>query len=241
MKEATSIILHSESVAAVNCLTDEQAGILFKAILEYAYSEKVWESKDTALQALFSMFKTQIDRDWKRYKERCEKNRVNALKRHAKGGEPMPREPVASDGNQSQANETNNNSNNNANNNNNDEQANAIIINNESDVSFDTIWEMYGRPIGEKSFIKAMWDELPPEDHMAILKYLPCYIANTPDVKYRKYFNNFLSERYWETHPLNTNQNGIINYPRINEQTKRKRDVLNTATKVINGFESASE
>ena len=130
MKEATNIILHSESMTAVNCLTDEQAGILFKAILEYAYSKKVWKSKDTALLALFSMFKTQIDRDWTKYNERCEKNRLNALKRHAKGGEPMPREPVASDGKLAQANESNNNRNNNIKNN--DDIANASNINIES-------------------------------------------------------------------------------------------------------------
>jgi hypothetical protein len=79
------------------------------------------------------MFKTQIDRDWTKYNERCEKNRLNALKRHAKGGEPMPREPVASDGKLAQANESNNNRNNNSKNN--DDIANAININMESNQS----------------------------------------------------------------------------------------------------------
>ena len=241
MKEATSIILHSESVAAVNCLTDEQAGKLFKAILEYADSEKSWESKDTALQALFSMFKTQIDRDWKKYKERCDKNRQNALKRHTKGGEPMSREPNASDGMPSQADASNNNRNGNNNDNNNDEPANAIIINGEADISFDAVWEMYGKPIGEKNYAKTLWDGLSAEDHAAILAYIPTYVANTPEVRYRKNFYNFLSERYWETHPLNINQNGIVTNSRIDEQEKRKRDVLSTAAKVVAGFSAAKE
>lgn len=172
MKEATNIILHSESMTAVNCLTDEQAGILFKAILEYAYSKKVWKSKDTALQALFSMFKTQIDRDWTKYNERCEKNRLNALKRYAKGGEPMPREPVASDGKLAQANESNNNRNNNSKNN--DDIANAININIESN-------------------------------------------------------------------PSEIQSNGTNNYPRIDKQEKRKRDVLSAATNVIERFSSTSK
>ena len=172
MKEATNIILHSESMTAVNCLTDEQAGILFKAILEYAYSKKVWKSKDTALQALFSMFKTQIDHDWTKYNERCEKNRLNALKRHAKGGEPMPREPVASDGKLAQANESNNNRNNNSKNN--DDIAKAININTESN-------------------------------------------------------------------PSEIQSNGTNNYPRIDKQEKRKRDVLSAATNVIAGFSSTSK
>jgi hypothetical protein len=79
MKEATSIIIHSENNTAVKCLTNEQAGILFKGILEYSSSGTPLESTDTALQALFSMFKVQIDRDFKKYSDRCEQNRLNAL------------------------------------------------------------------------------------------------------------------------------------------------------------------
>ena len=85
MKEATSIIIHSENNTAVKCLTNEQAGILFKGILEYSSSGMPLESTDTALQALFSMFKVQIDRDFKKYSDRCEQNRLNALRRHQNG------------------------------------------------------------------------------------------------------------------------------------------------------------
>lgn len=91
MKEATSIIIHSENNTAVKCLTNEQAGILFKGILEYSSSGMPLESTDTALQALFSMFKVQIDRDFKKYSDRCEQNRLNALRRHQNSNNRLSR------------------------------------------------------------------------------------------------------------------------------------------------------
>ena len=77
-KEIKSIILYLDSAAAIDYLTDEQAGILFKAVLRYGRDGQMLESSDTALTALFTMLCTQIDRDHKKYEERCERNVTNA-------------------------------------------------------------------------------------------------------------------------------------------------------------------
>jgi hypothetical protein len=92
---------------------------------------------------------------------------------------------------------------------------------------------MYGKTLGDMNSAKALWDVLSEQDHAAILAYIPSYVANTPEIRYRKYFNNFLSERYWETHPLNTEQNGNNIKPRIDEKDQRKRNVYNSAVKAI--------
>ena len=243
MKEIKSIILYLDSLVAIEHLTDEQAGILIKAVLRYAKDGQQLEISDTALIALFSILCAQIDRDHMKYEERCKRNSANARKRFTNQGKNEQSQPIAIDGKPPQTDRclNNNKNNNDSDNDNIDDTANAIIINNETDVSFDMVWEMYGKPIGEKNSIKVMWDGLSEEDHAAILAYIPAYVASTPDIQYRKFFKNFLSERYWETHPLNSNKNGIIIEPRINEQEKRKRDVLSTATKVIAGFGTASE
>ena len=75
-KEIKSIILYLDSAAAIDYLTDEQAGILFKAVLRYGRDGQMLESSDTALTALFTMLCTQIDRDHKKYEERCERNAI---------------------------------------------------------------------------------------------------------------------------------------------------------------------
>ena len=253
MKEIKSIILYLDSIVAIEHLTDEQAGILIKGVFRYARDGQQLTSSDTALIALFSMLCNQIDRDHKKYKERCERNSANARKRYTNLSQCVQSHLSANDGVPSQANGCLNNNDNKSNNkkdngnenenknDNDDDTANAIIINKETDVSFETVWEMYGKPVGDKNSIKTMWNELTDQDRTAILTYLPGYIANTPEIRYRKNFNNFLSERYWENHPINVSQDGINNRQRIEEDEKRKRNVYSTAAEVIAEYGTVSE
>ena len=237
MKEIKSIILYLDSLVAIEHLTDEQAGILIKAVLRYAKDGQQLETSDTALIALFSILCAQIDRDHKKYEERCKRNSANARKRHTSQGQNEQSQPIAIDGKPPQTdgclNDNDNNNNNDSYNENNDDTANTIIINRGSDVSFDDILKMYGKTVGDINSAKALWDKLSEEDQAAILAYIPGYVAKTPEIRYRKYFNNFLSERYWEIHPLNTEQDGNNIKPRIDEKDQRKRNVYNSAVKAI--------
>ena len=237
MKEIKSIILYLDSLVAIEHLTDEQAGILIKAVLRYAKDGQQLKTSDTSLIALFSILCAQIDRDHRKYEERCKRNSANARKRHTNQGQNEQSQPIAIDGKPPQTdgclNDNDNNNNNDSNNDNSDDTANAIIINSGSGVSFNDIWKMYGKTVGDINSAKALWDGLSEQDHAAILTYIPCYVANTPEIRYRKYFNNFLSERYWETHPLNKEQNGNNIKPRIDEKDQRKRNVYNSAVKAI--------
>ena len=83
-KDIKSIILYLDSAEAIEYLTNEQTGILFKAVFRYARTGQKLESSDTALTALFTIFCAQIDRDHKKYEERCERNVANAKKRYDK-------------------------------------------------------------------------------------------------------------------------------------------------------------
>ena len=68
---------------AVSCLDDMMAGRLFKALFDYASNGTVPKWNDKALTAVFSMFKSQIDKSIEAYHEKCEKNAMNARKRYA--------------------------------------------------------------------------------------------------------------------------------------------------------------
>ena len=244
MKEIKSIILYLDSLVAIEHLTDEQAGILIKAVLRYAKDGQQLETSDTALIALFSILCAQIDRDHKKYEERCKRNSANARKRHTNQGQNEQSQPIAINGEPPQAdgclNDNDNNNNNDSYKENNDDTANTIIINRGSDVSFDDILKMYGKTVGDINSAKALWDKLSKQDHAAILAYIPGYVASTPEIRYRKYFNNFLSERYWETHPLNSEQDANNIKPRIDEKDQRKRNVINSAVKAIASINSAA-
>jgi hypothetical protein len=95
MKEIKSIILYLDSIVAIEHLTDEQAGILIKGVFRYARDGQQLTSSDTALIALFSMLCNQIDRDHKKYEERCERNSANARKRYTNLSQCVQSHPSA--------------------------------------------------------------------------------------------------------------------------------------------------
>ena len=252
-REIKSIILYLDSAEAIEYLTNEQTGILMKAVFRYARTGQKLESSDTALIALFTIMCAQIDRDHKKYEERCERNVTNAKKRYEKQHQEeqppaiacdrMPPHPNAchNDNNSDNDTETDNKTDTD------DDNANALVITEGSvaDYPFETVWEMYGKPVGNVDVLKAKWNSLSAKYRDSILAYIPLYVASTPEVRYRKNFENFLSERYWETHPLNINtiQNETTRstYPTLSGTERRKRDVYQNAVKAIAGLNFATE
>lgn len=216
---------------AVACLDDVMAGRLFKALFDYASNGTVPKWSDKALTAVFSMFKSQIDKNVEAYHEKCEKNAINARKRYATVNinkqktiecGHLPPHTTASQRNRTVAvasecmpNGDNYNSN----------FKEEKLINNtleyqkiivqeditgqsehdktsQTDRSFDCVWAMYGKPVGNKTQLEEQWNGLSDKEREAILDYVPRYVAARPDPKYRKNFCNFLAGRTWETEPI---------------------------------------
>ena len=61
-----SFILHIDSLDILDDLTNEQAGLLFKAIKSYQNSEEI--ELDIIIKMAFSPFKNQFSRDNEKYK-----------------------------------------------------------------------------------------------------------------------------------------------------------------------------
>lgn len=228
IKSFAVFINHAETVA---CLDDAMAGRLFKALFDYASNGTVPKWSDKALTAVFSMFKSQIDKSIEAYHEKCEKNAMNARKRYAtmngnkseasEGGR-LPSHTTASQRNRTVAAASEcipNGDNYNSNfkeekliNNTLEDQ--KIIIQeditsqpghdktSQIDRSFDRVWAMYGKPVGNKTQLEKQWSGLSDEEREAILDYVPRYVAARPDPKYRKNFCNFLAGRTWETEQI---------------------------------------
>jgi hypothetical protein len=78
----TGFILHLDSLQVLDELTDEQAGVLFKAIKAYHEGNSV--QLDFAMKMAFIPFKNQFERDQIKYEKTCERNKRNG----AKGGRP---------------------------------------------------------------------------------------------------------------------------------------------------------
>jgi len=78
----TGFILHLDSLVVLDELTNEQAGILFKAIRDYNLG--VEPKLDFAMKMAFLPFKNQFVRDFEKYENTCERNKTNG----SKGGRP---------------------------------------------------------------------------------------------------------------------------------------------------------
>lgn len=216
---------------AVACLDDAMAGRLFKALFDYASSGTVPKWNDKALTAVFSMFKSQIDKNVEAYHDKCEKNAINARKRYAtmSGNKPettecsrLPSHTAVSrrGGKVAVASECISS----GDNYNSNYKEEKLIINtlenpkiivqenligrpeydktSQSGCSFEHVWAMYGKPVGNKTELEKQWNGLSDKEREAILDYVPRYVAARPDPKYRKNFCNFLAGRTWETEPI---------------------------------------
>lgn len=78
------IKLFKDSLEVFDTLTDEQTGLLFKAIIDYSNDKE--PKLDGLLSAVFFQFKQQIDRAKTDYVEVCNRNKANG----SKGGRKKP-------------------------------------------------------------------------------------------------------------------------------------------------------
>jgi len=66
---------------------------------------------------------------------------------------------------------------------------------------FDTFWELYQKKVGySKCLEKFMQFGIPTISE--IIKAVPKYVKDTPDIKYRKNPLTWLNGRYWEDEPI---------------------------------------
>ena len=232
-KNISSIILHLDNRFAINCLSDEKAGQLFKAILQYGYDGSLPDFPEDTMQGLFAMYQVQIDRNKENYAETCERNKRNAESRYKKNSTKNSDDKVnqvaatslsrihsdatAYNGIQTNAPPCLYNNNSKDNNNNDDSkdiiinEAQSTIVRNESKYTFDKIWAMYGKPVGDTEILRGMWNNLPETDKEAIFAYVPQY-TQSREARFRKNFMNFLIQKTWVTEPIkkDINETNII-------------------------------
>lgn len=82
-KEKKSFVMYLDYEEQFNMLTDEELGVLIRAIIEYEKTKEI-PKLDGIVKMAFSFIKGQLDRDREKYDEKCKKNRENG----SKGGRP---------------------------------------------------------------------------------------------------------------------------------------------------------
>jgi len=87
MQDKKSFILYKDSLVIIEEMTDEQAGLLFKAINDY--QNGIDPKLDFGLRMAFTPFKNQFVRDNEKWEEKAAVNRENGKK----GGRPTITQP----------------------------------------------------------------------------------------------------------------------------------------------------
>ena len=244
-KDANTILLFTDQRAAIDYLSDDDAGQLFKAIYAYA-DEGDMPDFNGPMMSLFTVIRTQIDRSREAYKAKCEKNRTNSMKRKVMQGNSKEafmdneRNPsLTTDNDRCPPTTTVTLPNPNPSTNPEpdiDDGVNTPIINENKDVveviveedfPFDKIWEMYDKKVGNMAALRETWKTLSADEKRKIFEYVPIYVRIRPDRKYRKNFENFLACRTWETEPITQNEilNGTKNYRNSPQSNEARREL----------------
>ena len=74
--EKPGFVLYLNQKNIIDELTDEEVGILIKALFEYELTKKI-PKLEKMLKIIFLQFKNMLDNDEKKYKEKCLKNQQN--------------------------------------------------------------------------------------------------------------------------------------------------------------------
>lgn len=81
MAKGKSFLIYIDISKNLELLSDEEAGKVFKAIVEYVDIGKLPQFGDRSLQVFFNTITDQIDRDREKYEKKCGANRENQQKR----------------------------------------------------------------------------------------------------------------------------------------------------------------
>lgn len=97
MSEPKGFFTYFHHAAVLDKLSDTQAGRLYKALLHYGHTGELTDfSSDIACDIAYTLMRGEIDVNFERYRETCERNRENAKKGGApKGNQNARKQPTA--------------------------------------------------------------------------------------------------------------------------------------------------
>jgi hypothetical protein len=184
-----SVVLYVDLIHTFEALEDAEAGKLIKHYLRYV-NDLNPTAPDKLTQIAFEPIKQQLKRDlikWEGTKEkRSEAGKASANKRKQLATNPTSVESVEQTSTNPTVNVIVND--------------NVTVINNNTSLrseQFEKFWEFYGKH-GAKKPAKQRFMKLTETEMEALRKHLPKYLDSTPDIKFRKHAERYLSSKLWE-------------------------------------------
>jgi hypothetical protein len=193
-----SFILHHDSLNVLDDLTDDQAGLLFKAIKAYHLGDEL--TLDVLTNIAMSPFRNQFDRDALKYEKLCEKNRLIAETRYntksttgKAGNHSLPQVTKSTDNDSKSDSKSKSD---------NDSDSKKEVTNDR----FAEFWDLYGKKT-DSSKCKTKFARLTKTEIELLFEKLPAYIKSTPDKQYRKNPITWLNGKCWNDEIMQTGSN----------------------------------
>jgi len=178
-----SFVLYSDLIHTIEKMPSDKAGDLFKHILRYVNDQNPI-TDDLIIELTFEPIKQQLKRDLEKWNneikpKRSESGRLGGIKSgEARRSKMKQNEANALNVKQTEANE-------------------GVNVNvNDIIYSFDDFWNLYNKKVDTKK-CKDKFEKLSDKELEQIKSSLPDYIANTPDVQYRKNPLTYLNGKCW--------------------------------------------
>lgn len=89
-KKQPGVMLYFDNFKILDMLSDMEAGILFRGIMEYAEHGVLPEFEERGLEMVWYMIRPRIDHDAATYREKCESNAYSVYCREAKKRGELP-------------------------------------------------------------------------------------------------------------------------------------------------------
>ncbi len=205
--ERESFVFYRSYYIAIKKLPRSRQYEIYAALAQYALEGVEPQELNPISQGFFFAFKPQIDANNKKFEDGKKGGKSGAL-----GGRP-PRQQNPIETPKGLFPETpnvnvnvNDNVNDNVNVNDNDNvNENENAEPNGSKISFEEIWTLYDKKVGDKVKLEKKWDALSLATQTEIKQYIPRYVRAIPDKKYRKHFDTFLNNKGWKDEIIKQN------------------------------------
>lgn len=168
-KDKNSFLLYTDITGVVSKLSNEQAGILFKHILDYV-NDKNPTTDDILIEIAFEPIKAALKRDLRKYENIVERNRDNGKN----GGRPRkePKKPSGLFQNPNKPKKADNDN----------DSDNGIDNDNDKNninIDFSVFWSLYPNKVA-KVKCEGKWNRLTDKERQLIIDTLPGFLDYKP-------------------------------------------------------------
>ncbi len=177
-----NIIIHIDHLVMLAELDDKEAGLIVKAIAQYADKGIVPSFSNSALKAIFTLFRSNIEAQRESSAKRSEINTTNAMSKKSSAKKKVVKKATSTENESQQiADDVT-------------EVSEAV----EESLPLDAIEAVYPKLGTYRNESLSIWESFSEEKKRKAIGFVQTYISQTPNAIDQMYLNRYLGTEPWE-------------------------------------------